>query len=117
MPNIYAEFKTSTEGGFDVPWPFVIFEETEDWRKRNNLPVPINKNSVKSAFLSFNEEVCDKFMEEHINAVIVAVVIDADSIDDLEKKIRSVFGYCEILGATPADGDPRVEKIMQGAQR
>lgn len=112
---MYAEFKTWTEGGFDVPWPFVQFEETDDWRKRDELHLPLDKAKIKSAFLSFNTDVCDKFIEQHISAVIVGTVVDADGIDDVVKKITDVFGYCEFLGITSAN-DARVIKVMEGAK-
>lgn len=115
MPKMYAEFKTWTDGGFDVPWPFVQFEETDDWRKRDDLSKKLDKSSVRAAFLSFNEDVCNRFLEEHVNAVILGTVIDAKDQNEIYNKISKIFGYCEILGVTSAD-DARVIKVMEGAK-
>lgn len=115
MPKMYVEFKTWTDGGFDVPWPFVQFEETDDWRKREDPYRKLDKSAVKAAFLSFNEDVCNRFLEDHINAVILGTVLDALDEKDVFNKITKIFGYCEILGITSADDD-RVVKIMEGAK-
>lgn len=115
MPKIYVEFKTWTEGGFDVSWPFVQFEETTDWRKRTELHRPADQSKIKGTFLSFDTETYDRFFEEYINAVIVGIVLEAEGSSDAIKKIADIFGYCEILGLTSAD-DERVIRIMEGAK-
>jgi len=117
MVDLYIEFKTWAEGTVDAPWPFVLFEETDDYRNRKDLTQRIPEKKVQSVFLSFNEEVCGKFLSENVSAVILGAVISADFPTEIQGKLNSVFGICEILGMCEIseENKERIRRVMESA--
>lgn len=98
VKHYYIEYKVWAEGQVDVPWPFVVFGETNDYRYRYNLSRIVTHNELRSCFISMNSSRIDKFLENNVNAVILGSVISATSIDEVKGKIDLVFGFCEIIG-------------------
>lgn len=98
MTRFYVEFKTWAEGRIEAPWPFVWFEETADYRRRDDLTVIVPISSIKNTFLGFNDQKAQKFLTDHVAAVILGAVIEVDSIDAIAPHICNIFGSCEVLG-------------------
>lgn len=98
MQEYYVEFKTWAEGNIVTPWPFVWINEIDEYRKRSSLATVIDRSVVRGIFLSFNEEKYEKFLSDHVRAVIIAAVVQAAEPGQVLKEISSVFGYCEIIG-------------------
>lgn len=95
MKKYYVEFKTWAEGKIEVPWPYVQYEETSDYRKRDNLEVVANS---EKAFLTFDPVACATFLKENVSAVILGAIIEESHTASIESQISNVFGYIEILG-------------------
>lgn len=114
MKRYYVEFKTWAEGRIETPWPFVWFEETDDYRRRDDTRSPIPQQVTKSVFLTFSEAIYGRFMEEHVSAVILGAVITAIDQKDVVIEIERVLGPCEIIGCMEIDGSnlELVEKMM-----
>lgn len=114
MKRYYVEFKTWAEDRIDVPWPFVWFDETDEYRRRDDTRTPIPQQVTKSVFLTFNEVAYGRFMDEHVSAVILGAVITAIDQEDVLVEIERVFGPCEIIGCMEIDGSNQglVEKMM-----
>lgn len=101
----YVEFKTWAEGEIKTPWPFVFFEETTDYRKRINVYQKIDERKIRSIWFSFNEKACFDFLKEHVAGVILAAKISCNNQLELETELKSVFGYCEIIGSCLINDD------------
>lgn len=114
MKRYYVEFKTWAEGRIETPWPFVWFEETDEYRRRDDTRVPIPQHVTKSVFLTFSEVAYGKFMEEHVSAVILGAVINAVDQRDVLIELERVLGPCEIIGCMEIDGSNQdlVERMM-----
>lgn len=117
MVDFYVEFKTWAEGTVDSPWPFVLFEETNDYRSRKDLAQKISEKKVQSVFLSFNEDVCGKFLSENVSGIILGAIISASYPTELQGKLNAVFGGCEILGICEVslENKDRIRSIMDSA--
>lgn len=97
MTEYYIEFITWAEGGFENPWPVIIFEQTNQYRNRNNLSIPISNATLQGVFLSFNENACAKFLDEHVRGTILGALITCHDIEAAHKELLNVFKSCEIL--------------------
>lgn len=115
MIDFYVEFKTWTEGTVDSPWPFVLFEETNDYRSRKDLTHKISEKKIQSVFLSFNGDVCGKFLSENVSAVVLGTVMPATRLTDIQGTLQGIFGVCEILGICEVSGEnqERIRRIME----
>jgi len=114
MARYYVEFKTWAEGRIETPWPFVWFEETDDYRRKDDPRTPIPQQITKSVFLTFNEPTYQKFLEVHVAAVTLGAVINGVDQQDVAMQIERVFGSCEIIGCMEIDetNQTLVEKMM-----
>jgi hypothetical protein len=108
----YVEFKTWAEGEIKPPWPFVFFGEDVDYRKRINVYQKIDERKIRSIWYSFNEKACSDFLKEHVAAALLAAKINCNSVAELENELKSVFGYCEIVGCCPIDNN-NISKINE----
>jgi len=115
MVDLYIEFKTWAEGTVDAPWPFVLFEETDDYRNRKDLTQQVPKKKVQLVFLSFNEDVCGKFLSENVSAIILGAVIKDRLMTEIYGEITRIFGFCEILGICEIteSNQERIHMIME----
>jgi hypothetical protein len=118
MQEYYLEFKTWAEGDIITPWPFVWIEETDDYRKRSSLAAPIDRSIVRGIFLSFNAEKYEKFLSDHVRAVMIAAVVKASGPDQVSNEISKVFGYCEIIGICEVNDQTKdaVNMVMGNAR-
>ena len=119
MTKFYVEFKTWFEGTVDVPWPYVIFEETDDYRARHDLSIHCDKKIIKSAFLSFDDSSVKAFFNKYVNAVIVGSVLETDNSDLILTMLKQHYGYCELLGFCEIDksNEERINLIMADAKK
>lgn len=117
MIRWYVEFETWAEGRLNVPWPYVIFEETGNYRSRENLSEKISESFQKSVFLSFNEARFNMFFSKFTNSVILGIELYATDPEDVKKQIQDVFGYCEFHGITEVtdENHARIKEVMEGA--
>jgi hypothetical protein len=118
MKTFYVEFKTWAEGKIEVPWSYVIFEETNDYRNRQDLSIHVNKKTIASVFGSLDETVLKNFFDKNINAFILGSVISAANSDSVLQNLKKYFGYCEILGICEISdmNRDRINKIMADAK-
>jgi hypothetical protein len=117
VTKYYVEFKTWAEGRIETPWPFVWFEETDEYRRRDDTKTPIPSQVTKSTFLTFNETSYRRFLDDHVAAVVIGAVIDVLDQRAVLAEIENVFGPCEIIGCmeiTEANQE-LVEKMMCGS--
>lgn len=98
--EVYVEFKTWAEGPIETPWPFVIIEDTGEYRNRLDPSKPVSESTVRAVFLSFEQERVSRFLEEHTTGVLVGAIVDCPNIGDAEREITRIFGYCEMVGST-----------------
>lgn len=98
MTKYYIEFKTWAEGTFDVPFPYVFFQHTDDYRNRKNLPTKIPASKVKGIFLKFDDAESNKFLVDHVSGIILGAIADSDSAQNALNYISSIFGYSEFIG-------------------
>lgn len=117
MAKFYVEFKTWAEGRIEIPWPYVWFEEVNDYRDRNDLSKPIPIRKIEAAFSSMSEDAAEKFLMQHVPAVILGALIDTSGSHLLAGEIKRVFGYVEILGwQEVVEGNrEQIEMIMKSA--
>lgn len=118
MKRFYVEFKTWAEGKITIPWPYVIFQETDDYRHRHDLSLHVHQKTLQSVFMSFNNEIIDKFFEKHVNAVIIGSIIPAESSDLLMPLLKKAYGYCEILGQCEinSSNEQKIMSVMADAK-
>lgn len=119
MTKYYLEFKTWAEGRIETPWPFVWFDEDDDYRNRKNLSVRATESQKKAAFMDFNPENAERFLSEYVPAVILGALVDAHDEDDAKIKVSLSFGVIEVLGICTADGDnaERINALMVSAEK
>lgn len=103
MNKYYIEFKTWLEGNVTMPGIHRVLGETNDYRNRLNLQKSIPEQTVRSVFLSFNESVIENFLREHVPACLVAVVIEAESVDLAIAELEKYLAPIEISGAVQVD--------------
>jgi len=117
MTMYYLEFKTWAEGRIETPWPFVWFEEDDDYRLRTNLSIRATEAQKKAAFMDFNAESAERFLGEYIPAAVLGALIDAHDEDDARIKASLCFGVIETIGICKADGEhrERIELLMKNA--
>ena len=117
MTKYYVEFKTWAEGEIKTPWPFVWFEETDEYRRRDDTRTPVPPQVTKSTFLTFNESSYRRFLNDHVAAVVLGAVVDAIDQQALLAQIERVFGPCEIIGCMEVTetNQQLVEKMMGGS--
>jgi hypothetical protein len=96
--KIYVEYKqwfmTSPTNIQNTVW----LESTNDYRNKENLSTKISQSVIKNSFLSFNEEICEKFLKDHVCASIWGSIIDIKNIDDVKQVLTEIVGYNEIEG-------------------
>lgn len=117
MKTFYVEFKTWAEGKIEVPWLYVIFEETNDYRSRQDLSIHVNKKTIESVFSSLDETVVKNFFDKNINAFILGSVISANDTNTILPNLKKYYGHCEILGICEINDSnrARINKIMADA--
>lgn len=119
LKRVYVEFKTWAEGKVDVPWTFVTFEETNDYRTRQDLSSKVPQKILQSTFLSLNQDTLKTFFDKNINAIILGAEVFVGTHDEILPNLQKVFGYCEILGwcEITAENQSRIELILADAKK
>jgi len=117
MPTYYLEFKTWAEGSVDMPWPMVRFEETDDYRNRLTIETAVDQRKLRSIFLSFDERLIRKFLEDHVPALVLGCTMDLQHPGEIMPELNRIFGYCEVLGICEVNENTkeRVSEIMKNA--
>jgi hypothetical protein len=117
MPTYYLEFKTWAEGSIDMPWPMVRFEEVDDYRNRLTLGTPVDQRKLRSTFMSFDEKLIRKFLEDHVPALILGCTMELPNPGEIIIELDRIFGYCEVLGICEVNEQTRdrVAEIMKNA--
>lgn len=114
MAKYYVEFKCWNEGEIDDPWPIVFFEETNEYRKRNDLTVVVPAGAVRKAFMDQNADTAMKFLMENVSTVILGAVIPGSSKFEALGELRQVFGVIEVIGVLEINDDNQsmISRIM-----
>ena len=97
MKRYYLEVKTWKDGLVTMPGPFKVLGETTEYRSRSTGQ-DIPKALIKNAFLSFNEKVVDKFLNENVAACIVAMIIEESNEDAAIQLVSDCLGPIELDG-------------------
>jgi hypothetical protein len=96
--SYYVEFKTWAEGTVNIPWECAKYEEIADYRLRADTSVSASASKVRTLFSSMDELACNKFLRDYVAALAVGVILELDDSSIAIDEIKTVFGYCELLG-------------------
>lgn len=92
MKKYLVLWKTWLESEFDTPWDFVLVERTNEFKSRSNPKAEVLPSSViDDLYLSFNAEKIDKFLSEHVDAVVLSAIIEAGDQDTAINSVNSSF--------------------------
>jgi hypothetical protein len=83
-------WKTWFLGEIDAPWPIVVYENTCDYKSTKDTRI-VSKDIVNAVYQSFNEDKVEKFESEHIDAIVLATVLEASTTEDAIKQINDKF--------------------------
>lgn len=97
MKKYYLEVKTWKEGMVTVPGPCKVLEEISHYKSRTTHQT-VPANVVKNAFLALNENAVDKFLDENIAAVVVAIIVDAVDEEAAVDLVDKCLGPIELDG-------------------
>lgn len=108
------EFKTWREGTVEMPGIHRVFGEINEYRSRKNLSVKIDDSTAQGIFYSFSEEKIKKFLEEHVCACYVGLIIEADSETSAIATVENDLGPIESIGINLITDENRakIQKIM-----
>jgi hypothetical protein len=116
MNKYYLEIKTWREGIVEMPGLHTVLAETNDYRPRINLKQTVPQAAVKDVFFSFSESKIQKFLNDHVSACIVALVVEAEDEQAAVYLVDSVLGPIEVEGIMKLDDSNKhlVSKKLQG---
>jgi hypothetical protein len=117
--DLYVEFKTWAQGPVDMPWPWAVYESLPDWRLVSDLTVAATAESVRRVFLSLDQRQVTEFLQRHVSAVVVGVILPADSAVNCQHQLQRVFHHVELLGScvVTAENSAAITAAMAAAQR
>lgn len=86
-----------------TPWPFLLVEHTDDFKPRgagpHDPPVPID--ILQSTYLSMNPEIIMNFEKDHINALMLSCMVEAETQEQAVGSILSCFPDAVIVRCLP----------------
>jgi hypothetical protein len=117
MINWYVEFETWAEGKIEVPWPYVVFEETDNYRSRSDLTYKVSDEFLQATFMTFNEKKYYDFFDKYVSSMILGIELPAQDENHVKSQIVQIFGYCEFHGIcmVNSDNEDSIKKVMAGA--
>lgn len=96
MKNWLVLWKTWQEGEITAPWPFVIYEHTNDYKSRTDPTKRISPELVNTIYQSFNSEKVQNFEDNHIDALVIAGVMSDIDEASAVSGVKSIFVDAEI---------------------
>lgn len=117
MNEYYVEFETWADGKIEIPWPYVVFEETANYRSRLDPTQQVSASIVKNVFMTLNDIKCSEFFNKNVPGVIVGIELSATDANDVKRQICNFFGHCEFLGIVEVtvQNKNEIQKVMAGA--
>lgn len=101
MINWLVFWKTWLEDELETPWDFALVEYTNEYKTRsdpNSSPVPTEV--VDAIWMSFNPEKTQQFIDQHIDAVLLSAVIQADTENSALAEVKQYFHDAEFVQCT-----------------
>lgn len=105
-------WKTWIEGELDTPWPFMLYEKTADFRSRKNPEIRISQDKVDSVLQSYNAELVNDFLEEHVEAWVLATVFEAADSAFAIEIVKAVFQDAEVVKCEEVNFD-EYEQVLE----
>lgn len=90
-------WKTWIEGELEVPWPFMLYEKTTDFKSRKNPEINISQDKIDSVLQSYNSDLVSTFLEEHVEAWVLTTAIEASDQEFAIEIIKAIFYDAEII--------------------
>jgi hypothetical protein len=94
--NWLLAWKTWIEDEISPPWPWVVVEYTNDYKKRGYTGEKTPSALVEDVYLSFNPTRIADFEKQHIDAARLGALIQANDEHAAKLLVTSVFGDAEI---------------------
>lgn len=96
MNRWLVSWKTWFEGEVDPPWPWIPVDRVQEYKHRDNPDVKISPEQIETVYLSFNPDIIARFEYDHVDAIVLAGMIDADDERSAISSVISMFPDAEI---------------------
>lgn len=91
-----VSWKTWIEGEINTPWPWLPVDRVQEYKHRDYPNVKIPPEKIESVYLSFDAETIARFEDDHIDAVRLVCMVDADDEGSARSSVSAVFSDAEI---------------------
>jgi hypothetical protein len=90
-------WKTWLEGEIDTPWPWIPVDRVQEYKHRDHPSIKLSPEKVEAVYLSFKPEIITEFEANHIDAIMVACLVDAVDRSSAIAAVTTVFADAEIV--------------------